>query len=351
MSGSAEKVDVWMPLYIGDYLADTTRLSTEAHGAYLLLIMDYWRKGAPPDDDEVLAQITRTSRAVWKKLRKILSCFFQISDGVWRHSKIEKLKGQAADGRGKANEKAKAAALARWEKKRLADAAAAAGLDAPGIAPSIAQASLGSCPSPSASELTTFTAAAAVPGIPRDPEAASAPPLPAREEPKTEQSPAVVMTSTLRKMGVNVTSMNPILLAWVSSGVKLEQLVEAVGIARERKGATEKLAPGYVHAILGDILNPPAPGKTAAAVELKPWWLSVSGIEAKGAELGVAIDGDTFPFYKLRVYAAAGPGPWSELAARAGQPVEQGLKKAGVAVDVAAEREKMKKITRQSAVN
>ena len=83
------KTDIWMPVYIGDYLADTMRLSTEQHGAYLLLLMEYWRSGELLDDDEELAAITRLPIETWIKHRKMLIRFFQVSGGKWKQKRAD----------------------------------------------------------------------------------------------------------------------------------------------------------------------------------------------------------------------------------------------------------------------
>lgn len=76
----------WMPLYIADYRADTTRLSTIEHGAYLLLIMEYWRASGLPDDDKQLSRITGLPVAQWRRMRPIIQSFFH--DG-WKHKRID----------------------------------------------------------------------------------------------------------------------------------------------------------------------------------------------------------------------------------------------------------------------
>jgi uncharacterized protein YdaU (DUF1376 family) len=80
----------WMPMYIGDYLRDTSRLTTTEHGAYLLLIFDYWSSGKPlPDDDRQLATITKMSQKGWRDVRKKIAPYFSARDGLLFHKRIE----------------------------------------------------------------------------------------------------------------------------------------------------------------------------------------------------------------------------------------------------------------------
>jgi uncharacterized protein YdaU (DUF1376 family) len=76
----------WMPLYVGDYLGDTGHLTTMQHGAYLLLMMHYWRKGELPDDDKQLSKITKLPLKTWCEYRPTLQDFFH--EG-WKHKRID----------------------------------------------------------------------------------------------------------------------------------------------------------------------------------------------------------------------------------------------------------------------
>lgn len=145
-----DKVDIWMPLYVRDYLGATSRLTTEQHGAYMLLIMDYWLNGPPPDDDAVLASIARLSLEQWSKHRPSIERLFSIHNGEWRHRRIDR-EIEAARGRKKqAIERGKAGAKARWGKEN--GASNRASMDE---APHKQSSKDGSSPSPSPSQSST----------------------------------------------------------------------------------------------------------------------------------------------------------------------------------------------------
>lgn len=81
----------YMPLYIADYLADAAHLTTLEHGAYMLLIMNYWQRGKPLDNSNGrLANVARTSNEEWTKIEPVLAEFFDIDGDQWTHKRIER---------------------------------------------------------------------------------------------------------------------------------------------------------------------------------------------------------------------------------------------------------------------
>jgi uncharacterized protein YdaU (DUF1376 family) len=80
----------YIQLYAADYLADTVHLTLEEHGAYLLLILNYWQRGeALLDDDRRLAAICRIPVKSWLILRPGLEEFFSIINGKWSHKRLD----------------------------------------------------------------------------------------------------------------------------------------------------------------------------------------------------------------------------------------------------------------------
>lgn len=141
------KTDIWMPLYIGDYLSATSRLTTEQHGAYFLILMDYWKNGPPPNDDKVLAQITRMPFDAWCNASSTIKSYFKHVDGMLIHARVETELKKSIERKESAVIKAKAGAAAKWAKH--ASSSPQAMLD-----PMLGDAS---SPSPSPSSLSTST--------------------------------------------------------------------------------------------------------------------------------------------------------------------------------------------------
>lgn len=79
----------YMRFYVADYLADTMHLTTEEHGAYLLLIFNYWQTGKPLPKSR-LARIARVTDDRWTLVERTLSEFFHDTGAEWRHDRIER---------------------------------------------------------------------------------------------------------------------------------------------------------------------------------------------------------------------------------------------------------------------
>lgn len=111
-------------LWTDAYLSDTRHLSTLEHGAYLLLIMEAWRRPHCdlPDDDRMLARLAGVHPDEWEEMRPIIMAFWTL-DGrskTWKQKRLTKERDAA-----KKRSKSQAdKAAKRWNKTKKDDAAA-----------------------------------------------------------------------------------------------------------------------------------------------------------------------------------------------------------------------------------
>lgn len=103
----------WMPIYWGDYLADTAHFTNTEHGCYLLLICFYWKNGKLPADEDAIRRIAKCSVHQWKKIRPVLVEKFSIDNCQWKHKRIDDELSQAIE----RSEAAHARAMQRWQCK------------------------------------------------------------------------------------------------------------------------------------------------------------------------------------------------------------------------------------------
>ncbi|TPN26607.1 DUF1376 domain-containing protein [Mesorhizobium sp. B2-3-3] len=114
----------YMPFWVDDYQRDTRHLTTEEHGAYLLLLMAAWASptNSLPDDDDMLARVAGVSTARWRKMKAIVMAFWSL-DGRskrWSQKRLKKERRLAVDRKAKASD----AAASRWKDRKKGDAKA-----------------------------------------------------------------------------------------------------------------------------------------------------------------------------------------------------------------------------------
>lgn len=104
----------WKQFFIADHVAETMHLSTLEHGAYMLLLLHYWRSKELPVCEIDLRRITRLSAAQWRKARQKLLAFFSQDGDAYRSAKFDAEIKRADTQIEAKTQRAKAAAAARW---------------------------------------------------------------------------------------------------------------------------------------------------------------------------------------------------------------------------------------------
>lgn len=110
----SDKTDIWMPLYIGDYLAATQHLSTEQSGGYLHLLMHEWKEGPLPLTSEQLRRITRLDREPWEEAWPLLKPFFERVEQGYVQKRLEVERSRALEQKERRSNHGRAGATARW---------------------------------------------------------------------------------------------------------------------------------------------------------------------------------------------------------------------------------------------
>jgi uncharacterized protein YdaU (DUF1376 family) len=150
------KSDIWMPIYIGDLLADTQHLTNEQFGIYHKLFYHQWRHGHFSEDEmatiagfsnAVFESASSTSQAELKQaFSRVLAALKQMlakdTDGLWfsRRCDLEKVKW--FEKKRVFTERARKGGLAKARRKREEMAASSS-------ASSVLEGMLESCTSPS----------------------------------------------------------------------------------------------------------------------------------------------------------------------------------------------------------
>lgn len=113
-----------LTLWTDAYLSDTRLLTTIEHGAYLLLLMEAWRRPNCdlPDDDRMLARMTGLQADEWAEIKSTVMAFWNY-DGrskSWKQKRLTKERDSARIRSKSQSDKA----TKRWSKTKKDDAPA-----------------------------------------------------------------------------------------------------------------------------------------------------------------------------------------------------------------------------------
>ncbi|WP_080421107.1 YdaU family protein [Burkholderia ubonensis] len=128
------------------------------------------------------------------------------------------------------------------------------------------------------------------------------------------QNAAAAFVEILRTSGVSVAASDECVASWPLRGATREDVLTAVATARQRRakdGSTQPINVGFLDRILSDAIAARSLNAGGVPRVAGDWWRSWAGIVERGRQLGHEQGPDEHAFeFKLRVFRAAGDGPW-----------------------------------------
>jgi len=115
------RVDVYLPLYVRDFLTSTIGWTAEERGHYLTLLMIQWDRGSLPAEANDLERLSPGVCHCWS----ILAGKFPVcEDGTRRNAKLEEHRVRCVEIREKRSQAGRSAASGRWagDASRIANA-------------------------------------------------------------------------------------------------------------------------------------------------------------------------------------------------------------------------------------
>ena len=223
----AEKVDAWMPLHIGAYMAATGHLSVHEHGMYILLLMHAWANGGElPGDDERIRRICRADPRDWQRSRDVIIGFLTPqADGTYRQKRLDAELTKASDLKETKSAAGKKGAAQRWQSygKRMAEPMAQ-----PQAEP-MAKPMAKPCPVP-----------------PPEPEPAASQPNPPGVDGGDRDRALEIASLCIVNRVSGATRDNPYVQQWASEGVTDDQIRAALAEARISKPMPDLIPIRYI---------------------------------------------------------------------------------------------------------
>jgi uncharacterized protein YdaU (DUF1376 family) len=88
---------IWLPLYVAEFIADTTHLTATQGWAYINLLCAMWRSddGTLPNDADTLARVGKVHKPRWAKVWGVIKSLFDIDGDRVTSASLQRELGKA----------------------------------------------------------------------------------------------------------------------------------------------------------------------------------------------------------------------------------------------------------------